>query len=279
MEDRSSRFGLDPFSGRDTRLWQGTVISNHAKQLRLVVSADCDLAPTKRAGSFFYLDVLTAEAFVSAYAAPDSARDRLDVILDSAKEVAANRNPRFAAVSMQVFEEWLRNSDRERLTRDLKGAHPAELDLMQSLALASRTITHDTSSGPKSGNTIYVTCANAQQEKKTGQINRKLRELFQARLQSSRFDHFILPEMPGEPTGGHFVPFRSVREMKRYEVCENRMELADDPTKFYPVAVCRPVLLQALLQRFSTYFMRIGFTDQFKTQQDQVVVATLETVK
>lgn len=285
MEDRTARFGLDPFNGRAAALWQGTIISNENKDLRLVVSADCDLAPTKRSESFFYLDVLTTDVFSAKYATPDSARDRLETILEAAQELAANRNNAFQSVQPKILNDWLCNGERARWHRDLQGAHPAELDLLDALANAARIISSSTANRnapPPTQvklNSIYIACENSQQQKKITQINKKIREHLMSRLQSSRLDHFILPEMPGGLGTGHYVPFRSISAMDRDEVCEGRIELAEYPSKFYPIATCRPVLLQALLQRFSTYFMRIGFTDQFKTQQDQVAKAALENIK
>lgn len=288
MEDRAFRFGLDAFKGQELDIWQGTVITNSTEHPRLVLSADCDLLASKSGGIFFYLTVIPASIFVRDYALPDTIGGRTTLIHEAAKELVQTRNPAFTNVSSHVFTDWLHRHERNRWSKDLPGAHPAELDFLEALAKASRDVHGPAPTAQTEDIDVelieqpaspYIECKNPQQEKKVNALNKKIRELIQSRLQSSRFDHFILPEVPGAAGCGHYVPFRSIRAMQRSHVCSSRTEVIEYKDNFYPIATCRPILMQSLLQKFMTYFMRIGLTDHFKTQQDGVVNETLGGVK
>jgi hypothetical protein len=285
MEDRSTRFGLDPYMGQELSIWQGTVIANSKLNTRLVVSADCDLASDKSGGSFFFLDVVPASEFVRNYVIPDTLEARLEVVLDEAKNLVVQRNNAFSQVAPRVLFDWLTRGHRKRWLSDLPGAHPAEIDLLEALANASLQLDRskqgsDVEEGAKNEcRAVYLDCTNSQQQKKIDALNKKIKDLIQSRLQSTRLDHFILPDIPGISGSGHYVPFRSVQAMARDNVCNRRTELVEFREKYYPIATCRPVLLQSLLQKFMTYFMRIGFTDTFKSQQDRVVKETLGVVQ
>lgn len=286
MEDRSIRFGLDPYRGQELHIWQGTVITNLTGDNRLVISADCDLAENKSGGEFFYLDIVRSDSFIRSYALPDTVGERLKYLEATAHEVVRGRNAAFEKVASHVFSEWLLGSDRERRKRDLPGAHAAELDLLDALAIAAKSVLAgnsepdlDAESANPKNHGVLVRCENPQQAKKTEQINKKLRELIQSRLQAARLDLFVLPQIPGIDGSGHYVPFRSIKSMSREVVCAQHADVIDDRTRFYPIAVCRPVLLQSLLQKFMTYFIRIGFTQQFKTEQEKVVREIVEKIQ
>jgi hypothetical protein len=58
-----------------------------------------------------------------------------------------------------------------------------------------------------------------------------------------------------------------------------RIDLVEQPTGYMPRATCRPILLQSLLQKMMTYFVRIGLTNSFKSEQEAVVKTLVESMR
>jgi len=286
VEDRTARFGLDPYRGQSLQLWQGTVLESTTGEMRrrkLVVSADCDLTDAKGNGEFFTLEVQNAAHYVRRLVAGDACADLGTILLQSVRETAVGRSPQFANVSNDVILEWLTTSSHERWAADLPGLHVNERDWLLSLRellekLFNGKLHQDSGS---TGDTValLLVCGNTQLEKKVSALNKKLREALMKRLQPSRVDLYIFPTLPGDLDAvGHVVPFKSLALMNRDQVCMRHSDLIDNSNGFVPVATCRPILLQSLLQKMTTYFSRIGLTDSFASEQQGVLKTLVESL-
>ncbi len=287
MEDRTTRFGVDPFRGQPMQLWQGTILEGGGASLsrKLVISADCDLTDEKGGGEFFSLDILRAEDFAKQLVAGDARAELISILLQSARETARNRTPSFAEVSDDALFEWLTESADGRWESDLPSLHANERDwliaLKESIAkLIDGQAGTQSSSAEATGPAVLLNCANIQLSRQVDQLNKKIKSALLSRLQPSRVDLYILPALPGDSgTAGHVVPFKSLTLMARDQVCMRRVDLAKKPGGFVPRATCRPILLQSLLQKMMTYFVRIGLTNSFKSEQEAVVKTLVESMR
>lgn len=287
MEDRNARFGIDPFRGQATQIWQGTILESgdvESIKRKLVISADCDLTEEKNNEEFFVLDVLKVEKFAYQLVAGEASSDLIAVLLQSARDTVCNRAPLFASVSNEVFCEWLLESTVGRWEADLPGLHANEKDwlhaIRDSVCRLSSRIDQSMHVKNEAELAILLACKNSQLAKQVDQLNRRLKTVLSSRLQPSRVDLYILPALPGDSsTAGHVVPFKSLTLMRREEVCLRRMELVERPGGFVPQATCRPVLLQSLLQKLMTYFVRIGLTNSFQTEQKAVINNLVESLR
>ncbi|MGH8786936.1 MAG: hypothetical protein ACREYA_17875 [Cupriavidus necator] len=279
MEDRTQRFGIDPYRGQDLQLWQGTILRSTCETLpqKLVVSADCDLLSDKGAGEFFTLDIIAGRDFLREIVF-SSNEDLEEILISAAREVASSRQSNFALVEARVLADWLGQGDKTRWSRDLPGAHPNDLDLLLSLQACIRDLTVGgrDAARPCCAQELFH-CPNVQLKAKSAAINKKLAKAIESRLQSTRSDLYILPALQGDiEVEGYFVPFKSLGLLERRAVSINRLDLAQGAQTFRPVATCRPVLLHSLLQKLNLYFTRIGLTNSFKSEQETVVKTVLE---
>jgi hypothetical protein len=284
VEDRTARFGIEPFNGQVKQIWQGTILEGGGVSpplRRLVISADCDIAKDKGSGEFFVMDILRVEKFAERVLLSDGRADLVCILIEMARETAKSRNSSFSEVSDEVLAEWLVESEDGRWESDLPNLHANEKDLLLAIRTSVLRFIRKCEDGDKEpAPRLLVECTNQQMIKKVEQLNKRLKAAFQKRLEPSRVDLYILPPMPGETnTVGHVVPFKSLTLMSRSQVCMGRMDLVERPNGFTPLATCRPILLQSLLQKMTTYFARIGLTDTFKAEQSTVVKNLLESMR
>lgn len=280
MEDRAQRFKIDAYAGQDLQLWQGTILRTSVREAvsahKLVVSADCDLLNDKGAGEFFCLDVIEASPFLSRIAYSDIQNELIGVVVNLAREVAEAKEPRFSDVSDDVLREWLAASDSARFKRDLPLNHANDIDLLVSLSENLRAVT--TFNGESSSlSALLAKSDNGQLKGRIDKLNKQLSKVCESRIQASRADLYVLPEIPGAAAVGHFVPFRSLKLLERSSVCERLQDLKHSPGSYVPVGVCKPMLLQSLLQKLTLYFTRIGLTNTFKSEQEHVVKKVMES--
>lgn len=279
MEDRKHRFGIDPYRGQLTNIWQGIVICKKEKsQLhrRMVVSADCDLTDEKGHQEFFVLDVVPIEEFAIHTARGAAFIEIKKVVLQSAREIAVAKQPSFSSVSDEVLNEWILNGDSSRWAIDLPGIHSNERDLLESIKKWLSCREFSSVDCVTESSDFLLKCNNLQLSGKVDGINKKIKKELQSRLLSTRVDHYILPSLPGEfETLGHVVPFKSLKLMSKVELSFDAKEVG----LFIPVATCRPVLLQSLIQKMTNYFARIGLTDSFKDEQETIVKTMMEILK
>lgn len=285
LEDRTARFGVDPFKGQAMQIWQGTILEGGGGPLprrKLVISADCDLANDKGGGEFFALEILRAEEFARQLLVFDGRGDLISVLLQAVRETAKSRNAAFADVSDEVLTEWLTESSDGRWTSDLPNLHTNEKEWLCSIreCVARFTGKCDVDGAGCAAPALLIECANSQLVKQVDQLNKRLKSALQKRLEPNRVDLYILPPLPGEAdTVGHVVPFKSLTLMSRRQVCLKRIDLVEQPAGYMPRATCRPILLQSLLQKMTTYFSRIGLTNNFRSEQEAVVKTLVESMK
>ncbi|WP_157636658.1 hypothetical protein [Burkholderia ubonensis] len=288
MEDRTARFGLDPFRGQPLQLWQGTVLESKDGEMsrrKLVVSADCDLTDAKGNGEFFTLDVVDAGRYLRHLVLEDARGDFEKILLQSVRDTAINRSPKFSSVSDHVILEWLTTSTEDRWEADLPGLHANERDWLNAIReligrLPNGKLTQPSPTSNMKELALLLVCKNSQLESKVISLNKRIKEALLKRLQPSRVDLYIFPSFPGDSdAGGHVVPFKSLALMKRDQVCMRRGDLIDNPGGLVPVATCRPILLQSLLQKMTTYFIRIGLTDSFSSEQQNVAKNLVESLR
>ena len=104
MEDRTARFGVDPFKGQAMQIWQGTILEGGGGPLprrKLVISADCDLANDKGGGEFFALEGVS------------QLLDTIDRIKDSFQH-----NLRIEGILLTMFDD--RTNLAKQVAQDLK---------------------------------------------------------------------------------------------------------------------------------------------------------------
>ena len=283
LEDRTARFGVDPFKGQAMQIWQGTILEGGGGPIpkrKLVISADCDLANDKGGGEFFALEILRAEEFARQLLVSDGRGELISVLLKDVRDTAKSRNAAFADVSDEVLTEWLTESPDTRWTSDLPSLHANERDWLRAIRAAVVRLASIQAAGVDCAPTLLIECANPQLAKQLDQINKRLKQTLQKRIEPSRVDLYIIPPLPGDTnTVGHFVPFKSLTLMSRGQVCLKRIDLIEQPMGYLPRATCRPVLLQSLLQKMTTYFARIGLTNSFKSEQEAVVKTLVESMR
>jgi hypothetical protein len=284
LEDRAARFGVDPFKGQALQIWQGTILEGGGGLIpkrKLVISADCDLANDKGGGEFFALDILRAEEFARQLLVSDGRGELISVLLKDVRDTAKGRNAAFADVTDEVLTEWLTESPESRWTYDLPSLHANERDWLRAIRAAiARLASMQADNGGSCAPTLLIECANAQLAKQVDQLNKRLKQTLQKRIEPSRVDLYILPPLPGDTnTVGHVVPFKSLTLMSRGQVCLKRIDLIEQPMGYLPRATCRPVLLQSLLQKMTTYFARVGLTNSFKSEQEAVVKTLVESMR
>jgi len=268
VEDRSTRFGIDPYRGSVPTIWQGTLLRSHEDPSlhRLVISADCDLLGDKGAGEFFCLDVHSSEHFLKASLRNECRDDLSEEIVAAARDIAKAKASAFSEMSSQVLRDWLLYGNENRWKADLHGIHGNDLVLLSSLSQSLRRIQDG------AGAEILLACSIDQLSGKVQSINKKLKAVIRARLTPTRADLYVLPSIPGqEDQTGHFVSFKSLALMRRADVAQSKIEVLEKPKGYSPVATCRPILLQSLLQKLTTYFTRIGLTNTFRAEQEAVL--------
>lgn len=279
VEDRKHRFGIDPYRGQLTNVWQGTVISKKDEgrlQRRMVISADCDLTDEKGNQEFFTLDIVPIEEFVIHAARGAAIAEIRKIILQSAREIAIAKQPSFFSVSDEVLSEWILAGDSSRWSVDLPGIHSNEKDLLESIKRRLNCCEFPLSECALDASELLLKSDNSQLSARVDAINKKIRKELQSRLLSTRVDHYIFPSLPGEyETLGHVVPFKSLKLMSKMDLSFDTKEVG----VFVPVATCRPVLLQSLLQKMTNYFARIGLTDSFRDEQETIVKTMMEVLK
>lgn len=289
MEDRNSRFNIDPFRGQVIQLWQGTVLERKVDgniSRKLVVSADCDLTVEKGNREFFALEIIPVGDFVEQLVGNDALPELVSIHVRSARETASRRTPSFNNVSDDVMFEWLTESSEDRWEIDLPKVHANERDWLLALRdsinrLSRRKMTNGSIANCDNDTpSILLKCESQQLMIQTGKFNKKIKEIILKQVQPSRVDLYILPSLPGDSsTAGYIVPFKSLALMARNDVCMQRMDLIEKPDSFLPRATCRPVLLQSLLQKMMTYFVRIGLTNNFESEQKDVVKNLVESLR
>lgn len=123
MQDRSQRFGTDPYRGQELQLWQGTILKGSKTEApsRLIVSADCDILSDKGGGEFFTLDIVPANIFLNSIVFISSRVELLNIIASAAREIAVARSISFESVGSSILMEWLLRGDATRWEADLKG--------------------------------------------------------------------------------------------------------------------------------------------------------------
>lgn len=274
MEDRSLRFGMDPCAGQEGKFWQGTILECAERGLRFVVSADCDLAGDKGDGEFFCLSILTSDQYLERYALPAATGEIISSIVESAREVV----PGFANVGDAALQDWLLSEGgADRWKNDLGSVHKTDLEYLSLLSKSLASLRAGLAGKTVSFLDVKVTAESDQLKKRVLAIRKKMKNALGAQVNSSRFDLYVLPDLPGRDEIGFVVPFRSLAIERRADVFASRSAI-EGSTGFFPLATCRPMLVQALLQKLTLYFTRIGITDSFKGEQEAVVSLMLENV-
>lgn len=279
--NREDRFGVDPFRGQILEIWQGTILGTPDGELKpkLVISADCDLLGDKGLGQFFCLDLWKPDAFLR-FVVPQVLEEFVEILTECARETAATRNSVFSAVSISVLSDWIAYGDRSRWAVDLPNHHVNDLDLLAAISECVKRFRfeHENFAAVEEQPSIFLSSENLQLKAKIDQLNKKLRRVLEGRLDYQRADMYVFPPIPGRNGSGYFVPFTSLGLLSRKYVSTCRADLPGMADAYYPIAICRPILLQSLLQKLVLYFTRIGLTDGFKNEQKAVVKAVMEKI-
>lgn len=272
MEDRSLRFGVEAHNGVELNVWQGTLVSSSKLGIRLIVSADCDLLNSKGGDDMFCLSVLPAKDYIEKFAIPDCAGEILDLLLAEVRAVASAMGSAIGGVSNEPLREWLVTGGEVRWRADIKGIHKPDIAFIKCLVRPVEVLVDVIEGGVViAPDQIRFKSEDGQVAKRLEKLSAQIKKLLSNRMQAGRTDIYIIPSIPGVPESGFVVPFRTLTVTSRRDICRSKMDLIDRPDAYVPIGVCRPMLTQSLLQKLMSYFSRIGVTDSFKAEQDEVV--------
>lgn len=210
--------------------------------------------------------------------------------LSVARSVVVANRPEFSRVSNEALMDWFRSQDTDRLAAELNGTHPDELAWVLILRNRIETMSTMVTDQDRSriaqrefieAISIGTDCNQPANVKKVSGLNKKVRQALDGRITPSRADLFVVPGVPGEEDHlGFIVPYRRVTTIPRAAFSHSMNEARSDPERLAIVALCRPPLLYALLQKFSMFFSRIGLTDTFEADQKALLSIVLDdTVK
>lgn len=289
--NRQQRFGIDAVSRGAGELWQGDIVKQFSSppRLYLVVSADCDLIRDK-GGEVMVLPLVPIQEYLES----DTFHHVLQAVfqdeLSVARTILVAKRPEFSRVSNEALLDWFSSQEKDRLAAELSGTHPDELAwvlILRNRVQAMSTLVADEDRSRIAQREFIETisigtdCNQAANAKKVAGLNRKVRQALDGRITPSRADLFVVPTLPGEESHlGFIVPYRRVTTIRRSAFSHSMNEARTDPERLATVALCRPPLLYALLQKFSMFFSRIGLTDAFEADQKALLSIVLDdTVK
>lgn len=272
MEDRSLRFGVEAHNGIELNVWQGTLVSSSKFGIKFIVSADCDLLNSNGRDDLFCLSVLPAREYIGKFAIPDCAEEIMDLLLAEVRAIANAMSSPIGGVSNEPLREWLVRGGEVRWRADIKGIHKPDVAFINCLVQPVEVLARVVESGHViAPDLIKLKSEDSQVAKRLEKLSAKIKKVLSNRMQGGRSDIYIIPTIPGVLESGFVVPFRTLTVASRRDICRSKMDLIDHPDAYVPVGVCRPMLTQSLLQKLMSYFSRIGVTNSFKEEQDEVV--------